>query len=104
VGVVKKAKTLESKLYSAIRLIWSRSKERKAIINAALDANKEFLCPACDKRWGAWAADVDHEPPIGGLQDWQETVSFIRKLFHGPQRPMCRPCHKKKTAAQRKKK
>lgn len=103
-GFMKKPKTLESKLYGAIRLIWSRSKERKAIITNALDENKEFLCSGCNKKWGAWAADVDHEPPIGGLQNWRDTVEFIDRLFNGPQRPLCKPCHKRKTAEQRKKK
>jgi hypothetical protein len=101
---MKKPKTLERKLESALRLIWSRSSERRQIIKDSLNEKKEFKCPVCGVMWGAWAADVDHEPPLGGLQSWKDIKDYIQRLFWGPQRPMCKPCHKGKTAKQRKKK
>lgn len=101
---MKKPKTLERKLESALRLIWSRSAERRKIIKDALNDRKEFKCPSCKKMWGAWAADVDHDPRLGGLQTWQETTDYIRRLFWGPQKPMCKPCHREKTTAERRKK
>lgn len=103
----KKCKTLETKLRSAIRLIWSRSTERRAILKDAtldVDGMKAFICPLCRKTWPIQMAEVDHEPPIGSLISWRDVESFIDKMFYGPQRAVCKICHKKKTAFQRKKK
>lgn len=105
---MKKPKTLETKLRSALRLIWSRSSERRTIIKAAtcdcavLDY-KHFHCPECKQPWPLQMAEVDHEPPIGTLVSWRDTAIFLEKMFFGPQRAMCKICHKKKTAQQRRK-
>lgn len=105
---MKKAKTLEVKLRSALRLIWSRSAERRAILRNAMCGCMEldyghFHCPVCDKPWPIQMAEVDHEPPIGTLVSWRDTVIFLEKMFYGPQRAICKLCHKKKTAQQRRK-
>jgi hypothetical protein len=106
--MAKKPKTLEVKLRSAIRLIWSRSAERRAIIKEstckAQGAEPFFHCAICTKAWPIWAGEVDHEPPIGTLERWQDVGEFINKMFFGPQRVVCKTCHKKKTAEQRRKK
>ena len=106
--MAKKPKTLETKLRSAIRLIWSRSAERRAILKAATiddpENGKGFSCPVCNRDWPIQMAEVDHEPPIGTLESWRDTVNFIDKMFYGPQRAICKLCHKKKTAQQRRKK
>ncbi len=105
---MKKPKTLETKLRSAIRLIWSRSKERRAILKAAIlecnTTSSEFCCPLCKRIWPIQMAEVDHEPPIGTLESWKDTAKFIEKMFFGPQRAICKLCHKTKTALQRRKK
>jgi hypothetical protein len=105
---MKKAKSLEVKLRSALRLIWSRSSERRAIIKAATiddpENGKGFCCPICHKDWPIWAGEVDHDPPIGKLESWRDTVLFIDKLFYGPQRVICKTCHKGVTREQRRKK
>lgn len=108
---MKKAKTLEVKLRSALRLIWSRSAERRAILKAAqfdkqgpAGMGKYFTCPICKQMWPIQMAEVDHEPPIGTLESWRDTVSFLEKMFYGPQRAICKLCHKTKTAQQRRKK
>ena len=105
---MKKPKTLETKLRSAIRLIWSRSKERREILNGAWvksqQYGKAFMCPVCKETWPLQMAEVDHEPPIGTLESWKDTSKFIEKMFFGPQRAICKLCHKKKTALQRRKK
>ena len=100
---MKKPKTLETKLRSAIRLIWSRSKERREIIKEVVTQEGLFICPICQKEMYIQMAEVDHEPPIGTLESWKDTSKFIEKMFFGPQRAICKLCHKKKTAAQRKK-
>lgn len=100
---MKKPKTLEYKLEKAIRLIWSRSAERRAIIKAEMAGAKEKLCPgACGRLWPVWAFDVDHEPPLCGLQRWEDAADYIKRCFWGPQRLLCKTDHKAKTASQRK--
>lgn len=103
---MKKPKSLETKLRSAIRLIWSRSKERREILKTATRDSggiKAFTCPICEKHWPIQMAEVDHEPPIGTLESWKDTAKFIEKMFFGPQRAICKLCHKLKTAYQRRK-
>jgi hypothetical protein len=114
--MAKKPKTLEVKLRSAIRLIWSRSSERRAVLKAASyqgtnwvhsepdSKGHYFQCPLCNREWPIQMAEIDHEPPIGTLESWRDTVAFIEKMFYGPQRAICKLCHKKKTAEQRRKK
>lgn len=104
---MKKPKTLETKLRSAIRLIWSRSAERRTYLKKATEIfgfGPGFVCPVCKGRWPIQMAEVDHEPPIGTLESWKDTSKFIEKMFFGPQRAICKLCHKKKTALQRRKK
>lgn len=108
---MKKPKTLETKLRSAIRLIWSRSAERRAILKAITfvdgdfdrKGSPSFRCPLCERVWPIQMAEVDHEPPIGTLESWKDASQFIEKMFFGPQRAICKLCHKKKTAMQRRK-
>ena len=107
--MAKKPKTLETKLRSAIRLIWSRSAERRAVLKAAIDEqakgpNKYFNCPICAQAWPVQMAEVDHEPPLGPFDDWHNVEDYINRMFFGPQRAICKLCHKEKTAAQRRKK
>lgn len=99
---MKKPKTLEVKLRSAIRLIWSRSSERRAVIKAALDENKEFVCPLCSKLMPDWAGEVDHISPVGPLTNWRDVVPWMDVMFYGPQRLVCKSCHRKKTKEDRK--
>lgn len=105
---MKKVKTLEVKLRSALRLIWSRSKERREILKAAIDkercGTKYFRCPLCFIDWPIQMAEVDHEPPLGAFDDWHNVEDYINRMFFGPQRAVCKICHKEKTAAQRRKK
>lgn len=105
---MKTAKSLETKLRSALRLIWSRSAERRAILKAAIISTSlgypAFRCLLCGVIYPIQMAEVDHEPPIGTLESWKDTAKFIEKMFFGPQRAICKLCHKKKTAAQRKRK
>lgn len=104
---MKKTKNPMAKFRSAIRLIWSRSAERKMIIKDATRDNggiKAFTCPICERHWPIQMADVDHEPPIGQLNSIDELSDFTKRMFYGHQRAICKLCHKKKTAQQRRKK
>lgn len=86
--------------------------ERRAVLKAAtyklhIDSSHNdeimFDCPICQRPWPIQMAEVDHEPPLGTLVSWREVVSFIDRMFYGPQRAICKICHKKKTAEQRRK-
>ena len=103
---MKKPKSLETKLRSAIRLIWSRSKERREVLKAVTVQSgsiKAFTCPICEKHWPIQMAEVDHEPPLGTFDDWHKVEDYINRMFFGPQRAVCKLCHKKKTQEDRKK-
>ena len=107
--MAKKPKTLETKLRSAIRLIWSRSAERRAILKAVTIKDPElggsgFTCPVCNRDWPIAMAEVDHEPALGTFDDWHKIEDYINRMFYGPQRAICKLCHKKKTAEQRRNK
>lgn len=105
---MKKPKSLEAKLRAAIRLIWSRSKERRDVLNntvrTRIGKDQFYSCPICGQSWPfPTMFEVDHEPPIGTLESWKDTAKFIEKMFFGPQRAICKLCHRKKTALQRRK-
>lgn len=106
---MKKTKNPMAKFRSAIRLIWSRSAERKMhiklVTRSATDVMPypHFICPVCDVPYPIQMADVDHEPPLGSLNSIDELSDFTKRMFNGPQRAICKMCHKKKTASQRKK-
>lgn len=108
---MKKAKSLETKLRSAIRLIWSRSSERNAIKKAAvyklhIDSShvdqKMFDCPLCHRVLPDWAGEVDHVVAVGPLDNWRDVVGFIDRMFYSAQRYICKDCHRNKTKADRK--
>lgn len=101
-----------TKLRSAIRNVWQYDHERKAIITAAGKAypavlhdtgGKIFKCPICEKVWPIELATVDHEPELGGFASWEEFFGWTRRCFEGPQRAICKPCHKRKPKPKRKK-
>ena len=102
--MAKKPKTLETKLRSAIRLIWSRSSERRAILKAVQSEDGYFRCPLCSVSWPMQMAEVDHIPALGTFDDWHKVEDYINRMFYGPQRAICKLCHKKVTAEQRGKK
>lgn len=102
----KKPKSLETKLRSAIRLIWSRSTERRSVIKAATIKDPElggngFTCPICDRDWPIQMAEVDHIMPIGVLE-LDHLTEWVKKMFYSPQHAICKLCHRTKTNEDRK--
>jgi hypothetical protein len=104
---MKKPKSLETKLRSAVRLIWSRSAERRAIIKESVQTDPEkgkfFICPLCHENYPDWAGEVDHITAVGPLSNWRDIESFIDKMFYSPQRLICKTCHRTKTKEDRRK-
>lgn len=105
---MKKPKSLETKLRSAIRLIWSRSKERREILKAAqftvghTTHYYAFKCPVCAVEYPIQMAEVDHIEPVGTLE-LDHLTEWVKKMFYSPQRALCKLCHRQKTTQDRKK-
>jgi 5-methylcytosine-specific restriction endonuclease McrA len=62
---------------------------------------KHYLCVACGDSYPQKNVQVDHKEPIGPTTTWDE---FIEKLFCEADnlQVLCKPCHKIKSAAERK--
>jgi 5-methylcytosine-specific restriction endonuclease McrA len=64
----------------------------------------EYKCAQC-KKWKTRATvEVDHIIPCGSLKSYEDIPGFAERLFVGVDglQVICKPCHKKKTAADRK--
>ena len=100
------AKRLQ-KLRAAIRNVWQYDPGRKAVIDlsmVAVDERNEphFRCPICKQLLPKDMATVDHEPELGSFT--METIGdWINRCFFGPQRTVCKPCHRKKPKPSRRK-
>lgn len=90
------------KLRAALRLVWSRDYSHKAAIDAVIK-DKKFTCPHCLVEWDKFAARVDHDPQLGAFETLEEAADWMVRLFRAPTRILCKPCHDKVTAVQRRK-
>lgn len=102
----KKPKSLETKLRAAVRMIWSRSKERAAIKKLAIfpdnELGKAFICPVCSRKYHEKMGEVDHIVAVGPLENWRDIEGYIDRMFYSAQAYICVICHKKKTKEDRK--
>lgn len=92
-----------TKLRSAIRNVWQYDPSRKQFIEQAKIPAAPgqargwyFKCPLCKGIWPIELATVDHEPELGGFDSWETFFSWTRRCFEGPQRAICKMCHKRK--------
>ena len=85
-----------TKLRAAARNVWRYDYTHKQKIAESLGPDKHFTCPTCKVRWPGWAADVDHEPPVGEFADLKDFGAWVIRLFEGPTQILCKTCHKKK--------
>ena len=93
-----------------LRQLWTWSKTRKEARERAKVGKMGYLCNDC----GAVVpkVDIDHREPVGaapGSRNASEDLTwdcYMSRLFCeiNNLRALCVPCHKKKTAADRKKK
>jgi len=67
---------------------------------------KEYQCAICKKSFPTRDVQVDHIIPCGSLNEYDDIVVFIKKLLCDVSnlQILCKPCHKKKTNEERKKK
>jgi 5-methylcytosine-specific restriction endonuclease McrA len=63
---------------------------------------KHYKCAKCRKLFTQTSIQIDHIEAIGPCKTWDE---FIKRLFCEKDnlQALCKACHKKKTAAERKK-
>lgn len=98
------------KVRSAMRDIYRYSPMRREAIKAAIQVHDAipgekgmFTCPICNRFWPIQMADVDHIEPCGSLLSAEDLPGFFDRLMNGKVRVICKLCHKKVTAAQRRK-
>lgn len=97
------------KVRSALRDIYRYSPMRREAIKAVMfkhpgfSGGPGFVCPICEVDWPGAMADVDHITACGSLLCAEDLPGFFDRLMNGKVRVICKLCHKKVTAAQRRK-
>ena len=99
---------------SGLRSKWTRWPPKFEVLNAARREyqgdNKrqkyEYKCAKCRKHYPQKEVSVDHIEPVGTLRSFDDLPEFCRRLFVGTSKLqlLCKRCHDKKTAAERKNK
>lgn len=94
------------KVRSALRDIYRYSPMRREAIKAATLTDRPgwFTCSLCLQDWPIQMADVDHIEACGSLLCAEAIPGFFDRLMNGKVRVIDKLCHKKVTAAQRRKK
>lgn len=65
----------------------------------------EYQCASCDKWFAGKEVQIDHIIPCGSLRSNEDIVPFIERLTAedvSAFQVLCKPCHKIKTAEERK--
>lgn len=65
----------------------------------------EYKCAECKKWFKGKEVEVDHIVPAGSLKCGDDLAGFVERVFCGKDKlqVLCKPCHKAKTAEERKK-
>lgn len=97
-------------LRSALRSAWTKYPVRYAVLQTNRKAATgqrhkwEYLCVECKNWFLQKDIQVDHIIPAGTLSNYDDLPAFTEKLFCSAEdlQIMCKPCHKLKTAEERK--
>src|SRR5262245_23810125 len=77
---------------------YENGKENNKTFGAKKDARKFFL-----SKHKEVAPQADHVEPVGAApRSWDGWDTYLRRMFDGILKPICKACHKAKTAAERK--
>lgn len=93
----KKPNTPRSRVKSALRQLWLRSRERAKALKDA-----DYRCTECDVKQSMAKGrvvklEVHHLTEI----QWEELVDMVfDRLLNVPQTPLCKPCHRIETDKQ----
>lgn len=65
-----------------------------------------YECAECNELFKAKEVQVDHIEPAGSLKTYKDLPAFVERMFCEADnlQVLCKPCHKVKTAEERKKK
>lgn len=65
----------------------------------------EYQCAECKDWHKQRNVEVDHITPAGSLKDFKDLAGFVERVFCSKEglQVLCKPCHKQKTAEERKK-
>lgn len=98
---------------SALRRAWMRWPPKYEVMRLASRpytgtdkrTKKEYQCKKCKEWFKTSQVEVDHVVPAGTLRDYDDLPKFVERLFVGVDklRVLCKPCHKKITAKEKKK-
>lgn len=101
-------------LRSALRSASSRYPPKYECLNKATRPyvgpdkrrKKERQCAKCKGWFPTTQTSADHIIPAGSLQDWDDLVPFVQRLFCSVDgfQCLCHTCHAEKTALERKQK
>ena len=89
----KQANTPRSRIRSAIRQLWMKSRERAKVLK-----NSGYCCVQCGlKQSRAKGKEVSIQVHhVGGISIWEEVIDLIAKnILETEQVPLCKDCHKK---------
>lgn len=94
-------KTTIAYIKAALRRTWGRSKQRSGALNAAKISYGIYRCYECKLPHRRKNIDVDHIIPVGRFTTFD---LYIERLFCDTSglRVLCKPCHKVKTASDKK--
>jgi 5-methylcytosine-specific restriction endonuclease McrA len=104
----------KSQYFNFIRGALRKAATRYPVKHQVLDTVKTFVegkrhrfeypCAECGASFKRTEVEVDHIVPAGSLREYEDLPSFTRTLFCEADnlQVLCKPCHKKKTAAERK--
>lgn len=86
---------------ASLRRTWGRSKQRQAALKSAKVSYGKYKCCCCLGIFQRKHIEVDHIIPVGRFKDFN---TFIERLFcpSNGLAILCRGCHKKKTAIDKK--
>jgi hypothetical protein len=100
-------------LVAAARKVWRWSPERRACLSAVQRGEKnkkkdtrERQCTKCDNWFPFKEVVADHIDAVGKQpREWSEYPAYYARMFcsRSNLQALCTPCHKVKTAADRKK-
>ena len=92
---------------TALRGAFSRYPVKYQVLKDAKRGVKpvHYECAVCSELFKAKEVQVDHIEPAGSLKCYDDLPSFVKRMFCEADnlQVVCKPCHKIKTAEDRKK-